>query len=89
MNRAGAELMEYPRKPKRETRNARPLQRGILRVSEAFPAIRVKRRASLVEVEAPAFHFHQVFDDVRAGDSLGLHDLCNAREQLGIGEESE
>src|SRR5882672_6862596 len=43
----------------------------------------------MVEVEAPAFHFHQVFDDVGAGDSFGLHDLCNAREQFGVGEERE
>jgi len=43
----------------------------------------------MVEVEAPAFHFHQVFDDVGAGDSFGLHDRRNAREQFGVGEERE
>jgi hypothetical protein len=30
-----------------------------------------------------------VFDDVGAGDSLGLHDRGNAREQFGVGEESD
>jgi hypothetical protein len=30
-----------------------------------------------------------VFDDVGAGDSFGLHDRSNAREQFGVGEESE
>jgi hypothetical protein len=30
-----------------------------------------------------------VFDDVGAGDSLGLHDRGNAREQFGVGKDGE
>jgi len=89
MNRAAAELIEHPREPQCEAGHPRPLQRGILGVSEPFLAIRVERRASLVEVEAPAFHFHQVFDDVGDGDAFGLYHRWNACEQFGIGEQRE
>jgi hypothetical protein len=86
MNRAGTQLVEDPGKPKGKTRDACPLQRGILTISEAFAAMGVERPASLVEVEASAFHLHQVFDDVCGGGSFGMHDDGNACEQFSVGE---
>ena len=41
MNRAALELVKRSRKPQDETRDPRPLQRGVLAVSEAFAAVGV------------------------------------------------
>src|SRR5262245_57684363 len=60
MNRAAAELVEHPRKPHRQARDARPLQRSVRAVSDALTTICIKRRTSLFEVEMPALDLHEV-----------------------------
>ena len=86
VNRTVPELVERARKPEREFRHARPLERFVFRVSQAFPAIAVQRATSLFEVELAAKDFDQVLDDVGAGLALREHELGQAREKIRIGQ---
>jgi len=85
-DRSLRETIQDHRKPPRRTRGLNAVVGLVLRQVQDFVAIREQGRRAFLQVEIPHVELDEVCDEARRYAALGLRELADRRDQLGIGQ---